>query len=202
MVLLRNSRSAIVLASAAALSLTATPAMARHWHSRDRGIDGGDLLAGVLIIGGIAAIAAAASKSSRESRAPDYPYRQDAEPQGGVPSDEDYRNWRDYRDRSSGYDQPGPGEYGADRSDDDYSGRGDYRGAEDWRSTGSTDRAVDVCVDELERGDRSVEDVDGVNRDGEGWRVDGRLRDGRSFTCTADGEGRVRRLAVDGQLMI
>ncbi len=192
----RSSRLAIVLASAAALSLTATPAMARHWHSRDRGIDGGDLLAGVLIIGGIAAIAAAASKSSRDNRAPDYRYPEDPQSGGGSPGDDDYRNWRDYQDGNPGYGEPGAGDYG------DYRGGNDYRGRNDWRSAGSTDGAVDSCVGELERGNRAVDSVDGVNREAEGWRVDGRLRDGRSFSCSADGDGRVRRLAVDGRALI
>lgn len=42
----------------------------RHrWrHRRDRGIDGGDILAGVLIVGGIAAIASAASNKANERR--------------------------------------------------------------------------------------------------------------------------------------
>lgn len=37
----------------------------RRWRGRNRGIDGGDILAGALIIGGIAAIASAASNSAR-----------------------------------------------------------------------------------------------------------------------------------------
>ena len=45
----------------------------RHWR-RDR-VDAGDVLAGVLIIGGIAAVASAASKSSRDKREADYRYR-------------------------------------------------------------------------------------------------------------------------------
>lgn len=196
MMISRKSRLAIVLASTAALSLSATPAMARHWHSRDRGIDGGDLLAGVLIIGGIAAVAAAASKSSRDSRAPEYPYSEDAEAGNGTPSDEDYRNWRNDRDRGAGYAEPGTGDYSADRGDDD------YRGGSDWRGAGSTDGAVDVCVEELERNGREVDTVDGINRESEGWRVDGRLRDGRPYTCTADMAGSIRRLTVDGRGVI
>ncbi|MGQ7829415.1 hypothetical protein [Altererythrobacter sp. Z27] len=58
----------------------------RYWRHRDR-IDAGDVLAGVLIIGGIAAIANAASKSERDRNYRDERYR-------------DYRNDRqDYRDR-------------------------------------------------------------------------------------------------------
>ncbi|MDG6078452.1 hypothetical protein E3U23_04505 [Erythrobacter litoralis] len=44
----------------------------RRWHRpryrRDRGIDGGDVVAGVLILGGIAAIASAVSKNNRRTR--------------------------------------------------------------------------------------------------------------------------------------
>lgn len=41
----------------------------RGWRGhRDRGIDGGDVLAGILVIGGIAAIASAANRSQQERR--------------------------------------------------------------------------------------------------------------------------------------
>src|SRR5262245_40287131 len=101
-----RSRTAATLAAAAALSLTATPAMARGWHRHGDGIDGGDVVAGLLIFGGIAAIAAAASSKSNKDRQarqddryrdyPDSDYR-DVPPQS-------YQNDRDdgYRDRSSG----------------------------------------------------------------------------------------------------
>jgi hypothetical protein len=51
----------------------------RHWHRwhRDR-VDGGDVLAGALILGGIAAIASAASKKDRQDReAPPPPVQDD-----------------------------------------------------------------------------------------------------------------------------
>jgi hypothetical protein len=51
-----------VAAGAMAVS-TATPALARD---RDGGIDAGEVIAGALIIGGIAAVAAAASKNDRD----------------------------------------------------------------------------------------------------------------------------------------
>ena len=48
-------------------------------HRRHRGrIDGGDVLAGILVIGGIAAIASAASKNSRDRRYEDRDYRDEA----------------------------------------------------------------------------------------------------------------------------
>lgn len=63
----KTSKFAAVLSSVAAFSLMASPAMAGHdwgWgghRHRDR-VDAGDVLTGILILGGIAAIASAASK--------------------------------------------------------------------------------------------------------------------------------------------
>ncbi|HTN14461.1 MAG TPA: hypothetical protein VL094_06615 [Sphingomonadaceae bacterium] len=75
----------------------------RHHHDRG-GIDAGDVLAGVLIIGGIAAIASAASKSDRTSEpSEDYRYREPSYPD---PDDRpDYRASNNYRD--SGYSSGG-----------------------------------------------------------------------------------------------
>lgn len=63
----KTSKLAAVLSSVAAFSLMASPALAGPgwgWgghHHRDR-VDAGDVLTGILILGGIAAIASAASK--------------------------------------------------------------------------------------------------------------------------------------------
>ena len=67
--------------SAAALSLIATPAMARdNWghgrHHRGSHVSTGDVFAGLLILGGIAAVASAASKDRDEREADDYRYRE------------------------------------------------------------------------------------------------------------------------------
>lgn len=58
----------------AALSLAATPAQAQHRHGRhhDNGVDVGDVLTGVLIIGGIAAIASAV-EGDRDRDRQSYP---------------------------------------------------------------------------------------------------------------------------------
>ena len=82
---LKTSRLAATLAVTAAFGLAASPAAAQGWgwgggggwgHHRDR-IDAGDVIAGILIIGGIAAIASAASSHKRdrrdEDRRPEYP---------------------------------------------------------------------------------------------------------------------------------
>jgi hypothetical protein len=96
----RRRRRRWATALAAAFSLAATPAMARdhhHWHRwhRDR-IDGGDVLAGALILGGIAAIASAASKQDRQDR--------EAAPPPPVPNDrQGYAN--DGAERDTGLDR-------------------------------------------------------------------------------------------------
>ncbi len=160
--------------------------MARGWHGHhDRGLDAGDVFAGLLIIGGIAAVASATSKANREKREERYP---DPYPQQRYPSDQDYRDYRDYRDRSGGYGEP--------RDDSRYPETG-------WRgSSESIDGAVDACVDEVERGSRRVDTVDGVNREGGGWRVEGRIRDGRDYSCTVGSDGRIRSATVDGRAII
>lgn len=116
----------------------------RHRH-RDR-VDAGDVVAGVLVIGAIAALAGAFSGDG----------------------DDDRRD-RDYRD-------------------DDY--RDDYR-ADRYESSG-VERAADMCVDQVERGDDRVEDVTQADRRADGWHVAGTLRDGESWTCWIDNNGRLR----------
>ena len=110
----------------------------RYRHRRHRGVDAGDVIAGVLILGGIAAVASAASSSG--DRNPRYP-----DPQRG-----------DYR-----YDDP--------------------RGL---------DRAVSICVDEIERNAR-IQTVDAVNRNARGWSVTGSMYDGQSFSCSIGENGRI-----------
>lgn len=171
--------------------------MARHWHHRDRGVDAGDVFAGLLIIGGIAAVASAASKANRDKRsreARDYRYPDDRypdrrNPEYRAPTDGDYRDWREHNDRAGGY--------GAPRSEESYRGGADWRGA-----SGAMDASVSACTGEIERGNRRVDTVDGVNRESEGWRVTGKLRDGRSYSCTAGPDGRIRNLSVDGRGII
>jgi hypothetical protein len=62
----KGAKAALLLAGAATLA-AAVPAQARHYHRGHDGIDAGDIIAGALIIGGIAAIASAASDNDRYS---------------------------------------------------------------------------------------------------------------------------------------
>ncbi|MDP4539720.1 hypothetical protein Q9K01_08810 [Qipengyuania sp. DY56-A-20] len=64
-----------------------------------------------------------------------------------------------------------------------------YRGTE---PTG-LDRAAAMCVERIER-DARVESVDSVDRDARGWRVTGRLYDGAGFSCAIDADGRIRAI--------
>ncbi|MCY1672194.1 hypothetical protein OVA07_14400 [Novosphingobium sp. SL115] len=132
----------------------------RGWH-RDRGIDGGDVLAGILIIGGIAAIASAASKSQRDRdvREDDgYRYRSEDQPR--------------YEDRQGGW-QNQPQNQQSQRS-----------------ATQGMDDAVDACVTEASRkGD--VDEVYDAARVGSGYRVSGTLRNGDNFSCDVSAGGGV-----------
>ena len=172
----KASHLAAVLASAAALSLSATPAAAQSWgwgggnwghHHRDR-VDAGDVLAGILIIGGIAAIASAASSKKRDRRdrrddnRPDYP-----------------------GDRTSGY-----GGYGNDN---------DQQWPQQGQQNGGVDSAVSRCTSEVSRGSARGTSVESINRDGDGWRVQGRTGAGAEFSCSVGGNGQIRNVQVDGR---
>jgi hypothetical protein len=83
------SKATLALA-AAATAITATPAQAGRY-DRD-GIDAGDVIAGALIIGGIAAVAVAASSKDRDGRYDDRYDRRGDYSRGGY----------DYSDRRFG----------------------------------------------------------------------------------------------------
>ncbi len=169
-----TSFAARALTSAAAASMMATPALARGWnggwggdwgHRRHHdGVDAGDVIAGVLILGTIAAIASAASKPKQLQ--PRYP-QQDYPPQGSQQgSNNGYGNGND----------PRP----------------------EWHEGGGINDAVNRCIDEVSRGSTRIDAVDSVNREGDGWRVQGRAVNGGAFACSIDGQGRIRNITIDG----
>lgn len=120
----------------------------RHRH-RNRGIDAGDVIAGVVVLGAIAAIAGAASNNRDDRR----------------------------RDR------------------DDVRQREPVRQNSGWNS-GGIDNAVDMCVDQIERGDTRVDDVDNASRNGTGWDISGSLNNGDRFSCRIDNDGRIRSIDI------
>ncbi len=175
------SRIGSALAVAAAFSMSAAPAAAQSWggwggwgggwghHHRDR-VDAGDILAGVVILGTIAAVASAASNAGKSTRSRDYR------------SDRDYRDYRTDRN----YDNRG------------YDSR-PYDNAGQGRSS-AIGNAIDSCATEVERGDRRIGSVDAVNRDGDGWRIQGRIGSANvPFDCSVSDTGRIRSVTVDGR---
>lgn len=124
----------------------------RRWRHRNR-VDAGDVLTGVLILGGIAAIANSVSKPRRERS---YPVRQPTS----------YPERRSERSSKSGQ---------------------------------GIDRAVDMCLSEIER-DVRVDNVDNVSRTGAGWTVTGTIYNGDAFTCRIDNEGRISSVDFGDQV--
>lgn len=165
------SRVSAMLATAAAISMVATPALAHDrgwggwgggWRHHDDGIDGGDVIAGLLILGGIAAIASAASNSAKQQPRdypPPPPPRRDASVDAGYAGDDSRPEWR-----------------GGSNFND----------------------AVNRCMDEIDRGKARVDSVDSVNRVDDGWRVEGRADGDRSFSCTTGRDGRIIAVSIDG----
>jgi hypothetical protein len=196
----RFSRTAAALSLAAAMSMAATPALARdhnwgggNWgggwgHRHHDRVDAGDVIAGVLILGGIAAIASAASNSNKAKRArqrdddyqyPDQSYPRQENPQRGSSSD-----------------------YGNDTRPDYNDSRGESRWDPNGETSGQSrglDRAVDRCAGEIERGDRRIDVIEEVARQSDGWRVTGRITGGDSFECSVDRDGRVSNSKLDGR---
>lgn len=144
----------------------------RHWRG-DRGIDGGDVLAGLLIIGGIAAIASAASKSNNRT----------------VPRDQDYRDQNPQYRNDPVPSAPDQGE--------DWRQNGG-QGGFDQRATRNINDAVERCLDEASRRGE-VEEVYDASRSGGGYRVAGTLRGGDDFSCEVSGQGGVQLDVRRGQ---
>lgn len=130
----------------------------RYRRYRHRGVDAGDVLAGVLILGGIAAVADAAKRSE---------------------------------ERRERYPEPYPRPYPQDR------GEWNYRGQADRYESGGLDRAVDICVAEVERRD-AVGTVEEARRDGSGWSVEGYTQRGDGWRCRIGNDGRIETVDVDG----
>lgn len=147
---LKSNRWWIGTAVVAGVSVMSVPASAdgrghygRH-HGRDH-VSTGDVIAGIMVIGAIAAIASEA---------------------GGSGSGQ-----RDYPERNA---DPAPTGY---------------------RATGM-DRAVDMCVAEVERRSGRVEDVDSANRGADGWFISGTTTDDRAWTCRIGADGRAATVEV------
>lgn len=73
----------------------------------------------------------------------------------------------------------------------------DRRGDARYDGSRGIDRAVNMCVTQVER-DVRVESVDSVDRTGEGWRVAGTLYNGEGFTCRIGADGRIDTIDYAG----
>jgi hypothetical protein len=160
--------------------MTVSPALARdhggwggHHRRHHDGFDGGDFLLGALVVGGIAVAASAANSSKNVDRPASYP---------GGPVDEGIPD-------DAGYDAPPEAR--------DYPPSGPAAGTQSDVAYGDARSALDACSAEASRDDRGVEAVDGVARESDGYRVDGRTRDGQDFTCSVDRDGRIRHFELD-----
>ena len=151
------------IAAGAMVASSATPAYADHLDNNRNGISVGDIIAGALIIGGIAVVASAASRNNGR----------------------DYRDGRDYRNSNDGYG------YDRNGDDDNYNGgynnggytNGGYNNGYDqdarWRA--NPRQAVEQCIYAAERyaasrGVRAdVTDIREVKDTRYGFQVKGRI---------------------------
>lgn len=156
------SKAMVGTVAAGAMAIaSATPALADHRDGNHDGISAGEIIAGALIIGGIAAVAGAADNDRDRGR--DYRYDRAGYPYGG-----DYENGRGYGD-GRGYDN--------DRGH----GRGWGHGRGGWRG-GSPRSAIERCVRAAESeasrhsyGRADVTDIRSVRERRDGYEVRGRI---------------------------
>ncbi|MFM5955492.1 MAG: hypothetical protein ACKOPE_14485 [Novosphingobium sp.] len=86
-------------------------------------------------------------------------------------------------------------DYGRDYSRE--SGRDDRP---EWQgSTSDINGAISRCLDSVSSSTGRGEQVDRVERDGDGWRVAGRNGQGENFVCSVDRDGRIRNVDVNGR---
>lgn len=184
-----------VAAGAMALS-SATPAFAEH---RDRdGVSAGDVIAGALIIGGIAAVASAASNNNDRY---DRDYRYDRAGYGGYGYNQGYGYRNDYAWRGNPRRAIEQCVYAAERNAARYSyGRADVTDIRDIRETryGYEVRgriAVNSNGRDWRRGDGYY--GRGWNGDYRGWNDNLRGYDSGSFKCRIE-RGRIVDLDYNG----
>lgn len=168
----------------------------RGWR-RHRGVSAGDVLAGVAIVGGIAAIASAASNNNRRRDRDVVIVERDRNPDGDRYDDRDYRRDREIEElRRRSEEQQREIEYLRSRGLD--ASRLDQSQAR--RSVlppVSAPLTIEGAIDRCNAAagiDGTVAGIDGVDRTGTGWSVRGRLADGQSFSCDIGSDGRIERL--------
>jgi len=142
------------VAAGAMVVASAAPALAQNQRNRDGGIDVGDVIAGALIIGGIAAVASAAGRNRGYNDG--YVY-----------------------EGNGGYNDP----YNNGRYDPRYDSRYDNRYNNQYTNAGDPRQAVEQCVYAAERnanrysygGSSQVTDIRQIDRKRDGYTVKGRI---------------------------
>lgn len=176
-------------AAAAALVSTASPALARD---RD-GIDVGDIIAGAVILGGIAAVAGAIGDNDRYDRGYSYGYPYDPYGRSG------YNSYSRYGDPRQAVEQ-------CVRATERYAARYSYGGRADVTDVRDIDRnrrgytvKGRVAVNTSNRGYRYGDPYygRGWNNDYRGWNDNLRGYDAGSFKCRIE-YGRVTDIDIDG----
>jgi hypothetical protein len=132
----------------------------RRWHDRDD-VDAGDVIAGVVLLGAIAAIASSGKRDRDRDQDRDYDYDYDAD--------------RDKDVDGVAYQVP--------TQEGTYTSRG-------------IDRAVDMCVDEVQRRETRVSTVDSATRGPDGWHVSGDLENGQHYLCAIGNDGQISDVFV------
>ncbi len=165
------NKALVGTAAAAAMAVSATPAMAREGHNG--GPSAGEVIAGVAIIGAIAAIASSGNKDRR------------------------YRD-NDYRGDRYGNDRYGNDRYGNDRYSESRFGNG-YRQIGQRQAVNRCVRAAESGASNYGRA--NVTDIRDIDRTRYGYRVKGRIlveqnrgryqrsryADKGNFTCYIEG---------------
>lgn len=160
----------------------------RGWR-RHRGVRAGDVLAGVAIIGGIAAIASAANNNNRRDRDDrrrerHRDWERDNELRDLREQNQEQQRELDYL-RSRGVDaQPYQGTGASERSSQSRHGSSASIGI---------NQAIDTCTQGVSR-DAGPADITGVERAGNGWNVRGRAASGDAFTCSVSGNGSIEAI--------
>jgi hypothetical protein len=157
----------LIATAATSLALLATPVLARDhhrggwndrgWHDRgwdrrhrDNGVGAGDVIAGVAVLGAIAAIAGVFDGNRNRDNEP-------------VPVGYPDADTRAYNGVANG---------------------------------SGLDRAVDICVAEIEATGPRISGVDSANRTAEGWFVSGAVDSGAPFSCRLGNDGRVADVEI------
>jgi hypothetical protein len=194
------SKSLVMTVAAGAMAASsAAPAMARDYRGHGNGIDVGDVIAGAVVIGGIAAIASAASSSNR-NRDSNYDY-----PRAGYRDYDNERNDRYGRGYGNSYGNPRQAVEQCVRAAEREAGRTSYGNADvtDIRSVRETRNGYEVrgriAVNSNGRGWRSGDSNygRGWNNDYRGWNSNLRGYDSGTFQCTVQ-NGRVSYVDIDG----